>query len=714
MCDSSSLSPESVQGGGRYTRARHGVNRIPALRESRKLPGTKVVPSSIATTRWPSGAALTEGSDHRLVTCRKAACEGILKCFLTVRPLGQPYAEVGVEPTMMRDLREKTKLIMIVVALAFVGLMIFEWGMDISGSSVALQTGELGRVNGEPVSSEAYSLTYQQLYDQANQQAGGTQLSRDEVRQLEEQAFNEVVNDILLTQELRRREIRVTDREVVQAAQWMPHPELMQNELFLTDGQFDISKYQQFLTSPSANEQLLTQLEAYYRTTIPRSKLMRQVTAGLYVSEAELWQIYKDRNETATVEYVHLDPSVLAPGEVPVTEAEIEGYYDGHEEEFERSETARFKIAYIEKGSIPADTAAALAQVQAVREELEGGAEFAEIAQRESDDEGSAAVGGELGTFGRGQMIEPFEEAAFSLPVGELSEPIQTQYGYHLIEVLEREEEQVRARHVLIALEPSEATVDELYARADSLELVAERAGVDRAASTMGATIREGVQASMDDGFVAGIGSVVEAVEWARDEQLEEEPLDVSPVFETPQAFFVVELEQYIEPGQVPLQEAAPAIRRQVILEKKQEQAREIGDQLVADIQGGKTLEQATTERGLAVETAPDVTRTGFNPAFGQANAATGAAFGVPIGQVSGVMETPTGLFVLRPTDRTEVTREEFEAQEEQLRQVAMMQLQQESVSRWMESLREEATIIDRRNEMLAAAANAPLIPSPF
>src|SRR5690606_27961845 len=111
------------------------------------------------------------------------------------------------------------------------------WGMDISGQSSGLQTGELGRVNGEPVSYQAYSLAYEQLYQQAQQQAGGRR-SREEVRQIEETAFNEVVTQILLQQEMRKRGIRVTDAEIRQAAQWMPHPALMQNEIFLTDGQF--------------------------------------------------------------------------------------------------------------------------------------------------------------------------------------------------------------------------------------------------------------------------------------------------------------------------------------------------------------------------------------------------------------------------------------------------------------------------------------------
>src|SRR5690606_4395700 len=237
---------------------------------------------------------------------------------------------------MMQDLREKTKIVMIIVALAFVGLMVFEWGMDISGQSAGMQTGELGRVNGQTVSYQAYSAAYQELYNQARAQAGG-ELSAEQIRQLEDAAFNQVVNDILLQQEMQRRRIRVTDDEIRQAALWNPHPTLAQNELFQTDGQFDIQKWQSFLSGPSANEQMLLQLEDYYRGVIPREKLLRQVMAGMYVSDAELWQIWKDRNETVTADYVALNLSQLVPGEVEVTDAEVRSYFDRNRDRFQRA-----------------------------------------------------------------------------------------------------------------------------------------------------------------------------------------------------------------------------------------------------------------------------------------------------------------------------------------------------------------------------------------
>lgn len=445
-------------------------------------------------------------------------------------------------------------------------------------------------------------------------------------------------------------------------------------------------------------------LEAYYRDQIPRSKLMRQITAGIYISDAELWKVFRDQTETAMVDYTPLNISLLVPGDAEVTDREIRDYYNANRERFERPETGRFAIAAIPKVATAADSVAAYERAVTLRQEIVSGSDFADVARRASDDPGSARNGGELGIFGRNQMVPEFEAAAFSLLVGEVSEPVESAYGYHLIEVLERQEEQVHARHILISFEPMDEALDALYARADSLEMIAERAGVDRAAQATGGIYQPEVVLSMDEAYVPGVGSALEAVEWARDEQLEDEPLDVSPVFETPEAFFVVELLQYSDRGRISLEAATPEIRRQLILEKKREETRRIGAQMVQEIRGGKSLEEVASERGLTVQQAGPITRTGFNPAFGQANAATGAAFGVPIGRVSDVVDTPGGLFIIRPTQRSEASREEFDLQKDQLRQMALFQLQQEAVARWMDDLRADATILDRRDEMLVTS----------
>jgi peptidyl-prolyl cis-trans isomerase D len=602
---------------------------------------------------------------------------------------------------MMRELRDKTKWIMLVVALAFVGLMVFEWGMDISGRSAGAEMGALGEVDGRPIQYAAYMDVYQSLYERAQQQNGGT-LSREEIRQLEDMAFEQVVGQMLMQREMERRGIRVSNAEIAQAARWMPHPELAQNELFMTDGQFDLGKYQQFLSGPQANDQLLLELERYYREVLPQAKLMRQVTGGVFLSDAELWQAYRDRNETATVDYVSLDLARLIPGDVEVTEREIRDYYNRNRDEFQRPVSARFAMAVLPKAATAADSTAARDRAASVRAEIAGGADFAEVAQRESADPGSRDRGGDLGTFGRGQMVPTFEEAVFSLPVGQLSEPVRSPFGYHLIEVQERDGDQARARHILIPIERTEESLDRLYARADSMEIVAERGGLDRAARIVGAELREEVSVTARDAFVPGVGSVAEALEWADEEAAEGTPTGtVSPLFETAEAFYVVRMDAVTPAGQIPLAEATPQIRRTVMLNKKREQAREIGRQMAEEVRGGKTLEQVAQERGLTVQTSSALTRSGLSPAFGQSNAAIGAAFGTPLGQVSNVVQTTAGLFLIRPTERTEADREAWAAQKDQQRRLEMMRAQQALLSRWMEDLRARANVEDWRGQVL-------------
>jgi peptidyl-prolyl cis-trans isomerase D len=604
---------------------------------------------------------------------------------------------------MMRDLRQKTKWVMIIVALAFVGLMVFEWGMDMSGQSAGIQVGEVGRVNNTPISYQRYDEVYRDLLVRAQQQTGSAQLTREQMRQVDEATWDQLVGEALIQQEIRRRGIRVTAAEIRQAARTSPHPELMQNEIFQTDGRFDLEKYQQFLSSPAASDDLLLQLEGYYREQIPRAKLLRQVMAGAFIPDSELWRSYRDSNERATVEYVTLDLNTLVPGEVEVTEREIRDHYRRNRETFRRSASAVLNVAWISKAPTAADSAAALERAREARTEILAGASFAEVAERVSADRGSAAQGGALGTFGRGQMVPEFEEAAFSAPIGQVTEPVQTDFGYHLIEVTARADEQVTARHILVSLERSEESVDRLYARADSLEALAPARGVQQAASQLRAEYAERQEVAGALPYLPGVGDASELLEWASEELAEEGRVigTVTPLFETEQAFYLARVESFSEGGEIPLAEATPQIRSQLELEKRRERARAIGREMRAEVRGGTGLEQAASSRGLRVERHGPFTRQDFNPVFGQANSVIGAAFGTPLNQVSEVVESTAGLFLLRPVARTEADRSAWEQQKDEQRGIEQAQIQSVHFQRWLTHLRESARIIDRRGEVL-------------
>jgi peptidyl-prolyl cis-trans isomerase C len=124
-------------------------------------------------------------------------------------------------------------------------------------------------------------------------------------------------------------------------------------------------------------------------------------------------------------------------------DASVKAWYDAHKTDYEQVKASHILIRYkgspvpLKEGQKELTEAEALAKAQDIRKRLLAGEDFAKVAKAESDDTGSGASGGALGTFTRGRMVPAFEQAAFSLPVGQLGEPVKTQFGYHIIKVEE-------------------------------------------------------------------------------------------------------------------------------------------------------------------------------------------------------------------------------------------------------------------------------------
>ncbi len=600
---------------------------------------------------------------------------------------------------MMQQMRDNTKWIMLITALAFVALMVFEWGMDMSGGSAAQFTGgQLGSVNGQPITYQEFSGIYRNLYQQRQEQ--GSTVSNAENEEIEEQAWNQLVMDRLIDQELRRRDIQVTNEEIRQAARYAPPPEFYQYELFQTDGQFDLTKYHQFLASGSADAAMLRDLEAYYRRVLPRSKLFQQVGAGVVVTDGALWQLYRERNETASVRFLALDPrQVVSDAEVTVGDREITGYYNEHRENFRRPARAEVRVVAVDKRPTAADTAAALERARELRAEIEAGAEFAEVAERESIDEVSAADGGSLGTIQRGgQTVQQFEDAVWRAPIGRITEPVLTQFGYHLIRVDRRTEEEADVSHILLPIERTLDSEDEMLGRVDSLEAMVERVSLESAAEELGLAVRT-TELNPVLPSLPGVGSVAEGVEWVFEDRAALQ--EVSPVLENDRSYYVMELVEREEERTLTLEEARSSIRTILTNQKKRARARDLGLQVQERIRGGASLDEAAQTAGLTVRSAGPFTRLDFVPGIGAGNAAVGAAFGLDIGEISGLIETSDAFFVIQVTDRTPADRAAWEEQKERQRQQVLSTLQNRRVNQFLEALREEADIDDDRDQVL-------------
>jgi len=609
---------------------------------------------------------------------------------------------------MMRQMREATKPIMIFTAATFVALMVFQWGMDITGRTGG-GTGEIGSVNGEPVMYEAYMTAYRNLYEQAQSQQEEP-ITSQQNKEIEDLAFDEVVNQMLVAQELARRGITVTADEIRQAAQYSPPPDLRPQ---FTDslGQFDLEAYQSLLAQLPQDQLLL--LEAYYRDVIPRGKLLRQVSSGIYLTDAELWQQWRDQNEAAEIRYVPIDPATRYPdAEITVDRAEVEAYYRAHQDEFEMPARATVKAVVLDKTPTAADTAAAVERVRRVRQEILSGTSFAEAAARESADSTTAVAGGDLGTFVKGQMVAAFDSAVFAARIGQLTEPVTTSFGYHLVEVTQRwGADSAQARHILIPIERTDSSEVALLSLADSLEDMGLSMPLAEAAAAIGlTTVTVDITSSFP--FVAGAGQIGEGADWAFEEAT---PGDVSPVFENPQAFYALELVSSEPAGVLGLEEAGVAIESQLRFEKKVERGVEEGREVARRAHAGEALPNVAAAMGLEVRSAGPFTRNDFVPGIGRQNAAVGAAFGLQPGQISDAVSTPSNVFVIELLGRAVADSTAWLDQKEQQRQSALATLQQQRLQEWIAALRAAATIEDRRDVVLRPATDTtPGLPPVF
>jgi peptidyl-prolyl cis-trans isomerase D len=606
---------------------------------------------------------------------------------------------------MMQIIRSNAgKFMTILIVGGFLGWMVYGLGMEVTGAGGSRN--QVGSVNGTPVTVEAFQRRVQELEQQERAQGNG-KITAEKEREIQDRAWDGLVAQILTQQELGRRGIRVTDDEIRYAALNIPAPAYQQQEVFQTNGRFDLAKYRAYLSSPQASDEVLGQLEQYYRSVIPESKLQEQISAGVWLSDAQLWRMYRDRTETTTVEYVALDLSRLSPGSVQVSDAEIRAWYGAHRDEFKRPRTARFTVAYLPTASGDRERAAVLAHAQELRAQLAAGGDFAAAARAESSDTGSARQGGSLGTVRRGQMVAAFDSTVFAIPVNEISAPVLTQFGYHLVQVTARGGDTAVVRHILLPIKKSDAEIETIDARSDSLEKIAQSgAGLERAARSVGAVLRQGITVSDDLPYINGVGGAMEALNWAAGEARVASPGDrpVSDVMEGDLALYIVRLDSYLGKGTMTLAEATPAIREQIILKKKRERARAEGARVVAEARGARTLQQAAAGRGLAVQTAGPFTRLDPNRVFGQASEAVGAAFGTPLNRVSDVVETTAGLFIVRPVARTAANPAEFARNREQIRQAVTTQLRRQAAERWLDSARRAAKIKDNRDRMLGRA----------
>jgi peptidyl-prolyl cis-trans isomerase D len=520
----------------------------------------------------------------------------------------------------------------------------------------------------------------------------------EDYQQVRDQVWDQIVQSSVLQAEYRRRGIQVSDDEVVQAIRNSPLPEFQNVPEFQTDSQFDLAKYQRWLTSSIA-QQYLPSMEAQYREELQRDKLLRVVTADIYLSDAALWEQYRDENETVKIGLTAIVPRNVVPDSaVKVTDAEVAAYYKSHRDEFKRPRTGYLSFVAVPRVTTASDTAATRARADSARSEILGGTPFAEVALRESSDSATAAKGGDLGEWTRGTMDPAFDSAAFALPLKTVSKPVLSKFGYHLIEITSRKGNKAKGRHILFPIEVTGSHRDQLDAQADSLEsLGAERAdpaALDTVARAL--RLRIGRSGPVQEGTKVMLGRLVipDAAVWA----FGAKPGATSPVIETPYAYYLFRLDSLHPAGVPTLAEIRPTVEQSVREEKKWDAARKIAKDFMKRLEEGSTMVQAATAMKLPHREFGPFSRV--NPPL-TSPMVVGTAFGLDAGQRSGILDTKDGLYVLQTIAHTKADSAQFVKELTEYRAKAVNGARQERVRNYLAALQSSAKIVDNRDKVL-------------
>ena len=602
----------------------------------------------------------------------------------------------------MQVFRNSAKPLIYIVTASFFLWLVFDLS-GLSGGTGLLSQTSAGKVDGQTIEARYYTTLVQQAIEQ-QQQASSKPLTLDDIVQIRDQVWQQIVQSTVLQREYKRRGIVATPAEIAEAIQNFPPPQLQSAEQFQTEGTFDLAKYQRFLAS-SVGQQYVPMLEAQYRDQIMQSKLLRVVTADVYLSDPALWQLYRDRGETAKVALTAVIPRrAIADTAVKTTPEEVLAYYRAHPDDFKRPETAYLSFLALPRAPNASDSAATYAHAMELRQEILDGAPFAEVATRESSDSLSASRGGDLGEFARGAMVDAFDQVAFSIPLNTISMPVLSQFGYHLIEITSRKGDKATGRHILIPIQVTGAHRDLLDAQADSLEeLGASRldpAALDTVARALSLKIGQSNPVQKGTAVQVGLRVIPDAGAWAFQAKVGE----VSPIIEASDAFFLFRLDSLAPEGVPAFERIVDAVTVAATQARKTEMAQALARDYRKRVAEGSTMEQAATALDLPYRELGPFNRIETpvpNPVL------TGAVFSLPIGKVSDILDTDDGIYVVKVLERTPADSAAFLTGLDQFRTDAIRRARQDRARNYLEALQAQAKVVDRRAGLFPTSAQA-------
>lgn len=598
---------------------------------------------------------------------------------------------------MLKNLRERTKTILWIVVLAFVISIFALWGMDLRTPDRGRENADVvGSVDGEDISYQAYQNALNQLWAQMKEQRGEEyEPSEIERSVLADQAWELAVRNRLMAKKISDLNIAVSDEELVSFLRKNPHPQLLQ-AFTGENGQFDYQAYLRALADPEID---WSELERWGRAVIPEIQFQTYLLSQVHVPEREVLERFKERNTTTRATYVEITVPSAETQEEPA-EAELRARYEEKKKDFTQPAMRRIRLIEIDKAPTAADEEDAAARLADIRSDIiEGRMDFATAAADYSDDEATASKGGDLGFIKKGDMVPEFEQVAFSLPTGRISEPFKSQYGYHIVTVTgrrtEKGAEEIHASHILVKIEPGTDTIDSLSTFIRDLTAAIRDDGFEAAAAAMKLATRE-TEPFPQGMFVKDVGFVPRIVSFAFNHRTG----NVSYGIESESKVYFVKILEEI-PERV---RAFEEVRPQLAAELRSSRADEAAKTRAAAVRRSMIANgfgPGAAEHGLAVQSTPPFAAADQIPGIGANTAFSAACRYLAIGGVSPPIKVQNRYFIISVVERTEPDAAAYG----EARTALLGEMQNEEASRfmanWYQSIRDEAKIEDLREKPL-------------
>ena len=613
--------------------------------------------------------------------------------------------------------RHKTwlKWSLALVCLAFVFLYVPSFVQPapelIGGNSdVLAQVGEREITVGE------FRIIYLRQLQNYQAQSGG-EITAETLRAMgiDRQLLQQVIDEHAALAEAERLGMTVTDAEVRERI--VSLPAFQQNGQFIGEQAYlQLLRLQQPPTVPA-------EFEENVRQGLMLERLQAAITDWVTVSDDELHDEYVNRNERVRVStvsfraddfregieatdedvaalyelsatdyvvpekrrlrFVLIDVSALKDSFSP-TDADVQAYYENNMDRY--SEPSVLHASHILLRTEGKEAAEVQAQAEALVAEARGGADFAALAMEHSEDEGTTESGGDLGQIARGQMVPEFEAAAFALEQDEVSDPVSSMFGLHIIKATQKSGG---------VSQPLDTVRDDII---DTLKQTSADARASALAQAMAAEVttpdeldtaarRRGLE-PQESGFAApgepilGLGFSPEVT----NEAFQMAPGDVRGPVPTPTGPVFLTVTDIQDPYVPPLEEVESRVRDDVIRRKAFVAAQERAAEVAALLAPAEEFGPAATAAALEVSSSDLLTRGTAIPGVGLNAAVEAVAFSLQAGETSDPILTGNTAVVLRVEEREEASESEFEANRETIRSQLMAERQNRFFAAYMEN----------------------------